>query len=136
MYQRLMAIKHKVADIVVSIDRNCIGSSYLVAVVGKKIISSSSSLIGGFDQDSVKYTDQEYVILKMSEEKFKILLEKRYQSFINQILLHRKMISLKDFKSGEIWLGSEILEKKIIDQIITSQEFINNFRDKYEICEL
>lgn len=60
----------------------------------------------------------------MREKKFIKILNETHILFKNYIKKYRKEINIDEVNSGEYWYGKQILEKKIIDEIKTSDEYI------------
>ncbi|MCB1647627.1 MAG: S49 family peptidase, partial [Pseudomonadales bacterium] len=69
-------------------------------------------------------------------EKFKEELEDVHTLFKDFIAEHRPQVDIENVATGEAWYGKRALERKLVDEIQTSDEYILNSctdRDVYQV---
>lgn len=145
---QLARISGKGIPLTVCVDKVAASGGYMMACVANKILAAPFAVIGSIgvvaqlpnfnrvlkklDVDYDVYTAGEYKRTltlfgentEKGREKFLEDLEETHVLFKDFIHEHRQVTDIDDVATGEIWLGSRALEKKLIDGIMTSDEYI------------
>jgi len=66
-------------------------------------------------------------------EKHKQMLEDIHKAFIQHVLQYRPQLDPDKVATGEFWLGKEAQELKLVDDIMTSDEYILSKQDSHQI---
>jgi serine protease SohB len=148
-------------NITVSVDKIAASGGYMMACVAHKIIGSPFAIVGSIgvvaqlpnfhrllkknDVDYKEYTAGEFKrtvglfteITDKGERKFIEQLESTHVLFKNFVSKFRPHLKMEEIATGEYWFGQQALEKGLIDEIKTSDEFIQNqlnHMQVYKIC--
>lgn len=144
----------------VSIDKVAASGGYMMACVADKVICAPYAIVGSigvvseflnfnrilekFGVDYKQYTAGKYKrtvsnlgpITEEGEAKFKTDLERVYVLFKEHVLKNRKELDLEEVATGEYWYGIDALEKKLVDQVCTSEEFIQKMVNEKEVLHI
>lgn len=141
--------KHKI-PLTVSIDKVAASGGYLMACVADKIISAPWAVVGSIGVvaempnlfeflqrlgiDYRQYTAGEFKrtvsmlgrITEKGERKFEAGLHDMHSSFKRHIVTNRPALasSIDDVSTGEHWSGVKALELGLVDEVLTSEEYI------------
>lgn len=150
-------IKKKNIKLTMSIDLIAASGGYLIASVGEKIIASEFAIIGSigvigivpninkllkkYNIEIEHHTTGEYKntlsILgentQKGREKFIQSLNNAHEIFKQYIKKNRKDINIENVSTGEYWYGKHALKENLIDEIKTSDEFIMEKMQEYNI---
>ena len=63
-------------------------------------------------------------------------LEAIHHSFKKLIVDHRKEIDIEEVATGEFWLAEEAKEKGLVDEILTSDDYLFNKMKDFEVIEI
>lgn len=145
---QLARITGKGIPLTVCVDKVAASGGYMMACVADKILAAPFAVLGSIgvvaqlpnfnrvlkklDVDYEVYTAGEYKRTltlfgentEKGKEKFLQDLEDTHILFKDFIHEHRQVTDIDDVATGEIWLGRRALEKKLIDGIMTSDEYI------------
>lgn len=137
-------------NITVSVDKIAASGGYMMACVAHKIIGSPFAIVGSIgvvaqlpnfhrllkkhDIEYKEYTAGEFKrtvglfteITDKGERKFIEQLESTHVLFKNFVSRFRPHLKMEEIATGEYWFGQQALEKGLIDEIKTSDEFIQN----------
>lgn len=154
---QLARITAKKIPLTVCVDKVAASGGYMMACVADKILAAPFAIMGSIgvvaqlpnfhkvlkkhDVDYDVYTAGEYKrTLTMFGEntekgrrKFLEDLEDIHLLFKDFIGEHRKSVDLDDVATGEIWFGRRALEKKLIDGIATSDEYLTSLHPDADI---
>lgn len=132
----------------IAVDKVAASGGYMMACVGNQIIAAPFSFIGSIgviaesvnihkllkkhdvDVDVItagKYKRTLTLIGENTEEgrkKFQEELSEIHMLFKNFVSKNRPELDIDNIATGETWLGEKALELKLVDQIITSDDFI------------
>ncbi len=157
---QLQRIRDKEIPLTIAVDKVAASGGYLMACVGDKILAAPFAILGSIgviaqipnlhkvlkknDIDIEQLTAGEYkrtltllgentdkARTKMQEE-----LEEVHQLFKNFVLERRPQLDVKEVATGEHWLGSRALELKLVDELVTSDDYIMAQRDNSDIIEV
>lgn len=157
---QLQRIRAHNIPLTVSIDLVAASGGYLMAVVANRIIASPFAVVGSigvlaqipnfnrllkkYDVDVEQHTAGEYkTTLTMfgentdkAREKFQEELDDTHVIFKRFVSDHRPQLEIEKLATGEHWYGSQAIDLKLIDELITSDDYLlnrNNSTDIYEV---
>lgn len=145
---QLMRIKDKGIPLTVCVDKVAASGGYLMACIADKIVAAPFAVLGSIgvvaqvpnihrllkknDVDVEVLTAGEYkrtlTILGENTEKgrkkFIEELEDTHELFKNFVGEHRPQLALNEVATGEHWYGRRAIEKKLVDVLQSSDEYI------------
>ena len=74
-------------------------------------------------------------VTEEGQEKMQQDLEAIHHSFKKLIVDHRKEIDIEEVATGEFWLAEEAKEKGLVDEILTSDDYLFDKMKDFEIIE-
>ena len=157
---QLKRIRDKKIPLTVCVDKVAASGGYMMACVANKIIASPFAIIGsigvlaqipnfnkllknkGIDFEQHTAGDFKRTVTMFGEntdkdrEKLNEQLEDIHVLFKSFITSQRKNIDISKVATGEYWYGKNALDLNLIDQIMTSDEYILNMREKFNIIQV
>jgi len=157
---QLDRIRAKKIPLVVVVDKVAASGGYLMAAVADKILAAPFAVLGSIgviaqipnlhrllkkhDVDVEVLTAGKYkrtltVLGENTEEgreKFKEELEEVHLLFQEFVGSRRPQLDMEEVATGEAWYGQRALERKLVDDISTSDEYLTNAckeRDVFEV---
>ncbi len=157
---QLMRLTQKEIPLTIAVDKIAASGGYMMACVADKIIAAPFSVIGSIGVIAqipnfhrlLKKHDIEFEQLTAGEfkrtltmfgentdkarEKFKEELEDTHILFKDFIKDHRPIVDVDKIATGEHWPAKRALELKLVDELITSDDFLleqSKNKDLYEI---
>lgn len=154
---QLARIRQKGIPLTVCVDKVAASGGYMMACVADKILAAPFAILGSIgvvaqlpnfhkvlrkhDVDYEIFTAGEYkrTVTMFGEntekgrQKFSEDLEDTHVLFKDFIHSHRAEVDLEDVATGEIWFGTRAVEKKLIDGIATSDEYLTGFHPNADI---
>lgn len=154
---QLARIKKKGIPLTVCVDKVAASGGYMMACVADKILAAPFAILGSIgvvaqlpnfhkvlrkhDVDYEIFTAGEYkrTVTMFGEntdkgkQKFSQDLEDIHELFKDFIRGHRAEVDVTDVATGEIWFGTRAEEKKLIDGIATSDEYLTGFHPQADI---
>tara|TARA_Y100001960_G_scaffold333743_1_gene440676 strand:- start:2893 stop:3921 length:1029 start_codon:yes stop_codon:yes gene_type:complete len=152
---QLERIKKKGIKLTVCVDKVAASGGYLMACVADKIVAAPFSIIGSIGvvmqspnlNKVLKKNDVDYDLITAGEykrtltmfgentpearEKVQKELNEIHDIFQTFITKYRPNVDLKKVATGEHWLASQTLELGLVDELETSDEYIqNNLKNK------
>ena len=145
---QLVRIRQSGIPLTVCIDKVAASGGYMMACIGNKIISSPFAVLGSigvvaqlpnlhrllkkYDVDFEVLTSGEYkrTLTVFGENtdkgrhKFQQDLEVTHELFKNFVASYRPIIDINKVSTGEVWLGINGLENKLVDELKTSDEYL------------
>jgi len=145
---QLVRIRQAGIPLTVCIDKVAASGGYMMACIGNKIISSPFAMLGSigvvaqipnlnrllnkYEIDYEVLTSGEHkrtltVFGKNTEkgrEKFQQDLDVTHQLFKRFVASYRSQLDMDQVATGEVWLGINALEKKLVDELKTSDEYL------------
>ena len=157
---QLQRLRDHDIPLTVSVDKVAASGGYLMACVADKIIAAPFSILGSIgvvaqipnihrilkknDVDIEQLTAGEYkrtltllgentdkARAKMQEE-----LEEVHDQFKDFVTSRRPQLDVSKVATGEHWLGTRALELKLVDELITSDDYIMAQKESASIMEL
>lgn len=163
---QLARIRKAGIPLTVVVDQVAASGGYMMASVANKIIASPFAVIGSvgvvmefpnfsklLEKVGVKYSQYTAGEFKRTispmveptaegEQKTKEKLEKTLDLFKSHIKQYREQVNVDEIATGETWYGIEALDKKMIDEVSTYDEYLESkllefdvFKVKYEKTE-
>ncbi len=147
-------------NVTVCVDKVAASGGYLMSCVAHQIIASPFAIIGSigvvaqvpnfnrllkkYDVDFKEYTAGDYKrtvsllgeITEKGETKFKEQLEATHVLFKDFVGQFRPQLNLKEVATGEYWYGQQALNLRLVDQILTSDEYIFNKIKTHQVIRI
>ena len=157
---QLMRVREKNIPLTVSVDKVAASGGYMMACVGSRILAAPFSIIGSIGviaqvpnfNKVLKKHDIEYDQFTAGEfkrtvtmfgentddakAKFREEIEDIHVLFKDFIVQHRPDVDIVKISTGESWPGTRALEKKLVDELQTSDDYLlerSKDADIYEI---
>ena len=157
---QLERIKQRNIPLTVAVDKVAASGGYMMACVADKIVAAPFSIIGsigvlaqipnfnrlldkhGVEFEQVKAGDLKRTLTmfgKNTEEDRARLteqMEETHALFKDFVAEHRKQINIDEIATGEHWLGKKALELNLVDELMTSDDYLllkSESADVYEI---
>ncbi|MDD1016430.1 protease SohB [Pseudomonas rubra] len=146
---QLARIRQAGVPLTVCIDKVAASGGYMMACIGDKIVSAPFAILGSIgvvaqlpnvnrllkkhDVDFEVFTAGEYkrtvtVFGENTEkgrEKFQEDLDITHQLFKDFVSRYRPQLHIDEVATGEVWLGVAALNKQLVDQLMTSDEYLS-----------
>jgi len=156
----LMRIRDRNISLTVSVDKVAASGGYMMACVGNKIIAAPFAIVGSIgvvaqlpnfnkvlkkhDVDFEQFTAGEFkrTVTMFGENtdeakaKFREEIEDIHLLFKDFIVQHRPEVNITEVSTGESWPGTRALERKLVDELKTSDDYLlenSQHADIYEI---
>ncbi|MHC2144207.1 protease SohB [Pseudomonas sp. 210_17 TE3656] len=147
---QLARIRQAGIPLTVCIDKFAASGGYMMACIGDRIVSAPFAILGSIgvvaqlpnvnrllkkhDVDFEVFTAGEYkrtvtVFGENTEkgrEKFQEDLDVTHQLFKDFVSRYRPQLHIDDVATGEVWLGVAALNKQLIDELKTSDEYLGD----------
>jgi len=157
---QLMRIRDRGIPLTVSVDKVAASGGYMMACVGNRILAAPFAIIGSIgviaqvpnfykvlkkhDVDYEQFTAGEFkrtvtMFGENTEEakaKFREEIEDIHLLFKDFILKHRPDIDIAEVSTGESWPGTRALERKLVDELKTSDDFLLENSEQADIYEV
>jgi len=157
---QLKRIKDKKIPLTICVDKVAASGGYMMACVANKIIASPFAIIGSigvlaqvpnfnkllkdkginFEQHTAGNYKRTVTMFgentDKDREKLNEQLEEIHVLFKNFITSQRKNIDIEKVATGEYWYGENALSLNLIDEIMTSDEYILSMKEKFEITHI
>ena len=157
---QLMRLRERNIPLTVSVDKVAASGGYMMACVGNSIIAAPFSIIGSIgviaqipnfhkvlkkhDVDFDQFTAGEFkrTVTMFGENtgeakaKFREEIEDIHVLFKDFIVQHRPDVDIVKVSTGESWPGTRALEKNLVDELKTSDDYLlenSKHADIYEI---
>ena len=157
---QLMRIREKNIPLTVSVDKVAASGGYMMACVGSRIMAAPFSIIGSIGviaqvpnfNKVLKKHDIEYDQFTAGEfkrtvtmfgentdeakAKFREEIEDIHVLFKDFIVQHRPDVDIVKISTGESWPGTRALEKKLVDELKTSDDYLLESSKDADIYEI
>lgn len=157
---QLDRVRRRNVPLTVAVDKVAASGGYLMAAVANHIIAAPFAVLGSIgvvaqvpnvhrllkrhDVDVEVLTAGKYkrtltVLGENTEEgrrKFIEELEDVHRLFKDYVGTHRESLDLDAVATGETWYGQDALERKLVDEIVTSDEYLVARSDDADIFEV
>ncbi len=157
---QLLRIRQRDIPLIVAVDKVAASGGYLMAATANKIIAAPFAIIGSigvlaqipnfnrvlenhgvdFEQISAgkykrtvtmfgKNTDQDRAKLKQE-------LEEIHNLFKASVSEHREQLDIEKVATGEHWYGQQALELKLVDELMTSDDYLLEKSKETDLFEI
>lgn len=157
---QLTRITGKSIPLIIAVDEVAASGGYMMACIGNKILAAPFAIIGSIgvlaqlpnfnrllkkhDIDFEMFTAGEYkrTVTMFGEntekgrQKFIEELEDTHELFKAFVSEHRPQVNVAEVATGEVWYGQRALERNLVDDIQTSDEYLMAQRNDCDIYEL
>ena len=154
---QLLRFKDRGIPLTVLVDKVAASGGYLMACVADKILAAPFAIIGsigviaqlpnfnrwleerGIDFEQVTAGKHKRTLTMFGKnteegrEKLKEEIEDIHALFKDQIVKYRPDLDIDSVSTGEYWYGARAIELGLIDQIITSDDYLANAKDNFDI---
>jgi len=156
----LNRIRQRNIPLVVSIDLVAASGGYMMACVANQIIAAPFAVVGSigvlaqipnfhrllkkYDIDIEQHTAGDYKTTltmlgentRQGREKFREELEDTHHLFKKFVHEHRPILDIEKLATGEHWYGTKAIELKLIDELMTSDDYLLSKKDRSDIFEV
>ena len=157
---QLARIRQAGIPLTICIDKVAASGGYMMACIGDKIISAPFAILGSIGVVAqlpnvnrlLKKHDIDFDVLTAGEykrtltvfgentekgrEKFQQDLDITHALFKNFVANYRPQLAIDEVATGEIWLGVAALDKQLVDELKTSDEYIGEKAKTAEVFHL
>jgi serine protease SohB len=157
---QLARIRQAGVPLTVCIDKVAASGGYMMACIGEKIISAPFAILGSIGVVAqlpnlhrlLKKHDIDFEVLTAGEykrtltvfgentekgrQKFQEDLEITHELFKNFVARYRPQLKIDEIATGEVWLGMSALEKQLVDELKTSDEYLADRARSAELFHL
>jgi serine protease SohB len=157
---QLARLTSKQIPLTVCVDKVAASGGYMMACVANKVLAAPFAVIGSIGV--VAQIPNFHKILKKNDVDFEMLTAGKYKRtltmlgentsegrkkfiedledthvlFKNFVAEHRQQLDIEEVATGEIWFGSRALDKKLIDVISTSDEYLYGLSSDADLYEV
>ncbi|WP_122430148.1 protease SohB [Pseudomonas viridiflava] len=145
---QLARIRQAGIPLTICIDKVAASGGYMMACIGNKIISAPFAILGSIGVVAqlpnvnrlLKKHDIDFEVLTAGEykrtltvfgentekgrEEFQQDLDITHDLFKNFVASYRPQLSIDEVATGEVWLGMAALDKQLVDELKTSDEYL------------
>ena len=145
---QLQRIRNRGVHLTVAVDKVAASGGYMMACIGNRIIAAPFSILGSIGVVAqlpnfhrlLRKNDIDYEVLTAGEhkrtltffgentdkarEKFVSELEDVHLLFKDFVTQNRPGVVIEDVATGEAWFGTRALERQLVDELKTSDEYI------------
>lgn len=157
---QLKRIRDAGAKLIVAVDKVAASGGYLMAAVASRLISAPFAVLGSIGvvvqlpnlNKVLKKHDVDYEMLTAGkykrtltlfgenkpEHRLKVQqeLDEVHELFGDFLRENRPQITLEQVATGETWFGTKALDLKLVDEILTSDEYLLRARGEADIFEV
>jgi len=154
---QLERIKRRGIPLIVAVDKVAASGGYLMACVADRIIAAPFAVVGsigvlvqlpnfnrllegkGIDFEQVSAGRYKRTLTMFGKntdearEKMKEELEEVHELFKRQVAEHRPQVDIEQVSTGEHWYGANALERKLVDEIASSDDWLLEAAKEHEI---
>ncbi|WNO11379.1 protease SohB [Teredinibacter sp. KSP-S5-2] len=144
----------------ICVDKVAASGGYMMACVANKILAAPFAIIGSIGVVAqlpnfhrlLKKNDIDYEMLTAGEykrtltmfgentdkgrQKFMEDLEDTHELFKEFITDHRPQVNIDEVATGEIWFGRRAVEKALIDEVMTSDQYLFDLKERADIYQV
>ncbi len=145
---QLVRIRDAGIPLTICVDKVAASGGYMMACIGQKILAAPFAILGSIGVVAqlpnvhrlLKKHDIDFEVLTAGEykrtltvfgentdkgrEKFQEDLETTHVLFKNFVARYRSQLEIDKIATGEVWLGIAALEKQLVDELKTSDEYL------------
>lgn len=157
---QLDRLREKQVPLTVCVDKVAASGGYMMACIGNRIIAAPFAMVGSVGVVAqvpnfhrlLKKHDVDFEMLTAGQykrtltmfgentakgrEKFVEDLEHTHELFKSFVAEHRPQVDIEEISTGEVWFGSNALDKQLVDQLGTSDQYLMDRREQADIFEI
>ncbi len=157
---QLQRIRQREIPLTVAVDKVAASGGYMMACVANRIVAAPFSIIGsvgvlaqlpnfirllekhGIDFEQVKAGDLKRTLTMFGkntdEDRARLTeqMEETHELFKEFIAEQREVVDVQAIATGEHWLGKRALELKLVDELITSDDYLLRQSEHADIYEV
>ncbi len=157
---QLKRIREKNIKLTVAVDKVAASGGYMMACVGNRIIAAPFAIIGSIgvlaqipnfnrllkkhniDFEEISAGEYKRTLTLFGEntpkdrEKFRQEIEEAHKLFKEFISENRHQIDIEHVSTGEYWFGKRALELKLVDDLLTSDDYLVSSAMNSDIYEI
>ncbi|MDH3637478.1 MAG: protease SohB [Gammaproteobacteria bacterium] len=157
---QLQRFRDKNIPLTVAVDKVAASGGYMMACVADRILAAPFAIIGSigvlaqlpnfhdllarhgieFEQETAGEFKRTITMFGRNTDaeraKLREQLEDTHQLFKDFVAEHRPNVNLKDVATGEYWHGIRALERNLVDELVTSDDFLLAASDDCDIYEV
>lgn len=157
---QLKRIKDKDIKLTAAVDKVAASGGYMMACVADKIIAAPFAIIGSIgvlaqipnfhrllkkmdiDFEQITAGDHKRTLTLFGEntdkdrEKFKEELEDTHKLFKEFVKDSREQVDIDKIATGEHWFGKRAIELNLVDELITSDDYLTNAAKEADVFEV
>jgi serine protease SohB len=157
---QLQRVKDRGINLTICVDKVAASGGYMMACVASKLLAAPFAIIGSIGV--VAQIPNFHRLLKKHEVDFELITageykrtltmfgentEKGREKFIEDIedihalfkefvTQHRPQLKIEEVATGEIWFGQRALDRALVDELVTSDEYIVNACEESDVFEI
>jgi serine protease SohB len=157
---QLQRIKDREIALTICVDKVAASGGYMMACLASKLLAAPFAIIGSIGVVAqipnfhrlLKKNDIDFEMITAGEhkrtltmfgentdkgrEKFAEDIEDVHILFKEFVTSHRPQLNIEEVATGEIWFGQRALGKSLVDELMTSDEYISNACEKSDVFEV
>jgi len=157
---QLARVRQAGVPLTVCVDKVAASGGYMMACIGERILSAPFAILGSIGVVAqlpniyrlLKKHDVDFEVLTAGEykrtltvfgentekgrEKFQEDLETTHELFKGFVARYRPQLSIDEVATGEVWLGQSALGKQLVDELMTSDEYLAGRAREAELFQL
>lgn len=157
---QLLRIRQKQIPLVICVDKVAASGGYMMACVGEKILAAPFAVLGSIgvlmqmpniyrllkknDVDFEMITAGEYKrtltpfteITEKGRDKVQQDIEEMHELFKDWVKRHRPVVDIEKVATGETWVGVQAYERQLVDQVMTSDDYIVQACETSDVYEV
>lgn len=157
---QLQRIRQRNIPLTVAVDKVAASGGYMMACVANRIVAAPFSIIGsvgvlaqlpnfnrllekhGIEFEQVKAGELKRTLTMFGkntdEDRARLTdqMEETHELFKQFIVEQRSIVDIQEIATGEHWLGKRALELKLVDELITSDDYLLRQSEQADIYEV
>ena len=157
---QLMRLRQRNIPLTVAIDKVAASGGYLMACVGNRILAAPFAVVGsigvlaqlpnfhrfltrhGIDFEEAKAGEFKRTVTMFGKntdeerEKLRQQLEETHMLFKNLVQENRPDVDISSVSTGEYWYGRNAVDKKLVDELTTSDDYLLEASKKADIYDV
>jgi serine protease SohB len=147
---QLQRIRNAGVPLTIAVDKVAASGGYMMACVGDRIIAAPFAVLGSIGvlaqlpnfHRLLKKHDIDFELLTAGEYKRTLTLfgentEKGREKFVEELEeTHRPALDIATVATGEVWYGQNALEQGLVDELLTSDAFVQARLADWDVFEI
>ena len=157
---QLQRIRDAGLKLTVCVDKVAASGGYMMACVADKVLAAPFAIIGSIGvlaqmpnfHRLLKKHDIDYELITAGEykrtltmfgentrkgrQKFTEEIEDVHGLFKDFVAAHRPVVDISAVSTGEVWFGQQAIERKLVDELKTSDEYITSLYANAQVFEM